>query len=98
MAAVRCFNRRVPTAATQKPGVDAARQRARRTKIGVAVASVAVFAVAVPVVRANEHGHVRPTHPLTPPDAFVAAIAQSGFSSGQLAPSQNAPVVQSGGS
>ena len=39
-----------------------------------------------------------PRTPLRPPQAFVEALAHSGFSSGQLAPSQDAPVAQSGGS
>ncbi len=67
-------------------------------KAGVAVASAAAFVVAIPTVRGTQQSHARPVHPLKPPRAFVEALAQSGFSSGQLAPSQDAPIAQSGGS
>jgi hypothetical protein len=62
------------------------------------VASAAVFVVAIPAVRVTQRSHARPVHPLTPPRAFVEALALRGFSSGQLAPSQDAPIAQSGGS
>ncbi len=77
---------------------EAGRRRARRVKAGVAVASAAVFVVAVPTVQGTERGHARPAHALKPPTAFVDALAQSGFGAGELAPSQAAPVVQSSGS
>ena len=77
---------------------EAGRRRARRVKAGVAVASAAVFVIAVPTVQGTERGHARPAHALKPPTAFVDALAQSGFGAGELAPSQAAPVVQSSGS
>lgn len=80
------------------PVTAVARRRARRIKAAVAGASAAVFVVAIPTVRDTHQSHARPAHPLRPPKAFVEALAQSGFSSGQLAPSQDAPVAQSGGS
>lgn len=80
------------------PVTEIARRRARRIKAGVAGASAAVFVVAIPTVRGTQQSHARPAHPLRPPRAFVEALAVSGFSAGQLAPSQDAPVAQSGGS
>jgi hypothetical protein len=77
---------------------EAGRRRTRHIKTGVAVASAAMFVVAVPAVQGTEHGHARPAHALKPPSAFVDALAQGGFGAGELAPSQAAPVAQSGGS
>ena len=94
----RCFNRPVARGAEKTPVTALARRRARRIKAGVAGASAAVFVVAIPAVRDAHGSHARPAHPLRPPRAFVEALALSGFSSGQLAPSQDAPVAQSGGS
>ncbi len=62
------------------------------------MASAAVFVVAIPTVQGTQRSHARAVHSLKPPRAFVEALAQSGFSSGQLAPTQDAPVAQSGGS
>jgi hypothetical protein len=78
--------------------MDAARERARLTKSGVAVASVVLFAIAIPAVHGTDQGHARTAHALKPPPSLVDAVERGGFRRGDLAPSQAAPVVQSSGS
>lgn len=94
----RCYSDRVPKTDAETPSRDAARERARLTKSGVAVASVVLFAIAIPTVRGTEQGHARTAHALKPPPSLVDAVARGGFRPGDLAPSQSAPVVQSSGS
>ena len=94
----RCYSDRVPKTNAETSSRDAARERARLTKSGVAAASVVLFAIAIPAVRGTQQGHARTAHALKPPPSLVDAVARGGFRPGDLAPSQSAPVVQSSGS
>jgi hypothetical protein len=72
--------------------------RVRSVKQTIVAACAGAFVLMVPLVAGANPSKTHRPRALTPPPSFLDALNQGGFNSGQLAPSQQAPVVQSAGS
>ena len=77
--------------------IGAARRRAYRGKLILAVASLAGFAASIALARADAAGHARlaPT-PLAAPPAFVDAVRKSLLQAGEVAPPSGPPQAATG--